>query len=107
MSEDLQSTFEFKINDWNSDGLARVEYIHRQLGSIVKQVFIPFDLSAEHQRGAVISAFPRVAFHMRWIDMVAKKTGKPAVPAVMAGQFEYNVSHPEDNAIAEFAVFKV
>ena len=100
MELDLSKNFTFSVKDWGPDGFARVDYTHEVLGTVVKQIFIPLNLSEEEQRGAIIMQFPSTVFHSRWLQMLGRDEPLPG-PAAMEGEFVYGIARPEDNLVEQ------
>lgn len=97
MGHELSSTFTYRINDCSPDGWARVEYRHEILGSLIKNVFIPLNHSADEQRGAIVMQFPSTTFHARWLNMLARET--PLTPASMEGAFTHRIDRPMEDPV--------
>ncbi|WP_315740134.1 hypothetical protein [Bradyrhizobium sp. SZCCHNR1093] len=95
--DQLGNTFSYRVNDCSPDGWARVEYRHQVLGSLVKQVFIPLNHSAEEQRGAIAMQFPSTAFHARYLAMLAREAA--LAPASLEGQLTYRIDRPMEDPV--------
>lgn len=97
MTKAPSTTFDYRINQCGPDGWALVEYRHETLGSLVKNVFIPLNHSAEEQRGAIAMQFPWQAFHARYLETTARAA--VLAPASMEGQFTYRIDRPMQDPV--------
>ncbi|WP_315729795.1 hypothetical protein [Bradyrhizobium sp. SZCCHNRI2010] len=97
MDQNLSSMFSYKVLDCSTDGWARVEYKHELLGSLVKQVFIPLNHSADEQRGAIAMQFPSTTFHARYLSILARDAA--LAPASMEGKLTYRIDRPMEDPV--------
>lgn len=77
--------YQYNVVSSTSAGFSNVEYTNEQLGSVIKAIFLPSDISDNTRKRLIVEQFPYEMFYSRYLIT----QGIP-VPEPISGEIDIN-----------------